>query len=54
MLRKKVVGEAVFPHLSVIKDFAQGAGVLHTFDLKGFFRAPPSPLLLSPRGAGRG
>lgn len=44
MLRKKVVGEAVFPQLVDFNSLDQGAGVFAAFDLKEQFREAPSPL----------
>lgn len=47
MLRKKVVGEAVFPQLGDFNSLDQGAGVFGAFDLKGAFRVAPAPRSLT-------
>lgn len=51
MLKKKVVGEAVFPHLSDFSRLAKGAGVFAAFGLKGVFHVAPAPrpLTQAPR-----
>lgn len=51
MLRKMVVGEAVFPHLSDFNCLSLGAGDFAPFDLKGLFRVAPAPrsLIQAPR-----
>lgn len=43
VLKKEMVGEAVFPQMGDCKALAEGAGETAGFDKKSFFRATPAP-----------